>query len=96
MSSQAICKACILLEGLNKGLPHLGTQRTRGNGKRRSPQSIELKLEEEQSSAAEAAGAGQHYSPAAAQHPAVDGVGAISTNVAAGNEPTAVGTVAGS
>lgn len=51
MSSQAICKACILLEGLNKGLPHLGTQRTRGKGKRRSPQSIELKLEEEQTGA---------------------------------------------
>lgn len=30
ISSQAICKACILLEGLNKGLPNLGVSRTRG------------------------------------------------------------------
>lgn len=24
MSSQAVCKACVLLEGLNKGLPNFG------------------------------------------------------------------------
>jgi hypothetical protein len=29
MSSQSVCKACILLEGLNKGLPTLGVSRTR-------------------------------------------------------------------
>eukprot|EP00878_Enallax_costatus_P009892 GHUV01010329.1.p1 GENE.GHUV01010329.1~~GHUV01010329.1.p1 ORF type:complete len:379 (+),score=98.89 GHUV01010329.1:740-1876(+) len=47
MSSQSVCKACILLEGLNKGLPHLGTQRTRGKGKRSSSQTIEVKLDDE-------------------------------------------------
>jgi hypothetical protein len=31
LSSQAVCKACILLEGLNSGLPTLGVGRTRGN-----------------------------------------------------------------
>eukprot|EP00803_Ostreobium_quekettii_P010447 evm.model.scf_1116.1 EVM.evm.TU.scf_1116.1 scf_1116:6061-10861(+) len=30
ISSQAVCKACILLEGLNKGLPKLGISRSRG------------------------------------------------------------------
>lgn len=27
---QAVCKACMLLEGLNKGLPKLGISRARG------------------------------------------------------------------
>ncbi|BDA42367.1 Cytoplasmic tRNA 2-thiolation protein 1 [Coccomyxa sp. Obi] len=30
ISSQDVCKACVLLEGLNKGLPNLGISRTRG------------------------------------------------------------------
>jgi len=30
ISSQDVCKACVLLEGLNKGLPNLGVSRTRG------------------------------------------------------------------
>lgn len=47
MSSQSVCKACILLEGLNKGLPHLGTQKTKGRGKRRPAQGIHVKLEDE-------------------------------------------------
>ncbi|GMH43199.1 hypothetical protein BSKO_11121 [Bryopsis sp. KO-2023] len=29
LSSQKVCKACVLLEGLNKGLPRLGVSRTR-------------------------------------------------------------------
>jgi cytoplasmic tRNA 2-thiolation protein 1 len=29
LSSQEVCKACVLLEGLNKGLPRLGVTRTR-------------------------------------------------------------------
>ena len=29
ISSQEVCKACILLEGLNKGMPNLGVSRTR-------------------------------------------------------------------
>ena len=29
ISSQAVCKACLLLEGLNRGLPGLGVGRTR-------------------------------------------------------------------
>ena len=29
ISSQDVCKACILLEGLNKGMPNLGISRTR-------------------------------------------------------------------
>lgn len=53
MSSQSVCKACILLEGLNKGLPHLGTQRTRGKGKNTVQQAIAIKLEDEQSAAAD-------------------------------------------
>lgn len=32
LSSQAVCKACVLLEGLNKGLPRLGVSRTRKKG----------------------------------------------------------------
>ncbi|XP_042433469.1 cytoplasmic tRNA 2-thiolation protein 1-like isoform X1 [Zingiber officinale] len=31
ISSQKLCKACMLLEGLNRGLPKLGIGRTRGN-----------------------------------------------------------------
>nr|GEV34940.1 cytoplasmic tRNA 2-thiolation protein 1 isoform X2 [Tanacetum cinerariifolium] len=30
ISSQKWCKACVLLEGLNRGLPKLGIGRTRG------------------------------------------------------------------
>ncbi|KXZ42617.1 hypothetical protein GPECTOR_130g578 [Gonium pectorale] len=30
ISSQPVCKACVLLEGLNRGLPRLGVSRTRG------------------------------------------------------------------
>lgn len=32
LSSQEICKACVLLEGLNRGLPRLGVSRTRKKG----------------------------------------------------------------
>ena len=32
ISSQAVCKACLLLEGLNRGLPGLGIGRTRRPG----------------------------------------------------------------
>ena len=31
LSSQEVCKACVLLEGLNKGLPRLGVTRRRNN-----------------------------------------------------------------
>lgn len=54
MSSQTVCKACILLEGLNSGLPSLGVARTRGNqhrgrrgNKGRATAAVELKLEED-------------------------------------------------
>ncbi|KAG2488985.1 hypothetical protein HYH03_012426 [Edaphochlamys debaryana] len=30
LTSQPVCKACVLLEGLNRGLPRLGVSRTRG------------------------------------------------------------------
>lgn len=30
ISSQPVCKACVLLEGLNRGMPRLGVSRTRG------------------------------------------------------------------
>eukprot|EP00798_Chlamydomonas_sp_ICE-L_P003011 gene3011-13032_t len=33
ISSQELCKACLLLEGLNKGLPGLGVVRPRGGGR---------------------------------------------------------------
>ncbi len=33
LSSQAVCKACVLLEGLNKGLPQMGVGRTRSKGR---------------------------------------------------------------
>lgn len=36
MSSQMICKACLLLEGLNRGLPSLGVGKQRG-GKHSAP-----------------------------------------------------------
>ena len=41
MSSQAVCKACQLLEGLNRGLPNLGINRTRAHHIGRSPVLIE-------------------------------------------------------
>ncbi len=36
MSSQAVCKACLLLEGLNRGLPGLGVGRAPRYGSRKS------------------------------------------------------------
>ena len=30
LSSQEVCKACVLLEGLNSGTPRLGVSRVRG------------------------------------------------------------------
>lgn len=30
ITSQAVCKACVMLEGLNSGLPRLGVARTKG------------------------------------------------------------------
>jgi cytoplasmic tRNA 2-thiolation protein 1 len=49
MSSQAVCKACMLLEGLNSGLPNLGVSRTRRNGtiRQRKQQPIQLELEQQ-------------------------------------------------
>ena len=43
ISSQDVCKACVLLEGLNKGLPNLGVSRTRGSkgGKAGLPASVD-------------------------------------------------------
>ena len=32
MNMQRWCKACVLLDGLNRGLPRLGITRTRGKG----------------------------------------------------------------
>lgn len=32
MNVQKWCKACVLLDGLNRGLPKLGITRTRGKG----------------------------------------------------------------
>ena len=51
MSSQAVCKACVLLEGLNSGLPNLGVSRTRRGGAQRGSrqqQPIQLELEQQQ------------------------------------------------
>ena len=44
ISSQDVCKACVLLEGLNKGLPNLGISRTRGakGGKAGLPAAVDL------------------------------------------------------
>lgn len=36
ISSQPVCKACVLLEGLNRGLPGLGVSRTRGTKTQRA------------------------------------------------------------
>jgi hypothetical protein len=48
MSSQAVCKACLLLHGLNSGLPNSGVSRTR-RGKKRQPQRpIQLQMETQQ------------------------------------------------
>ncbi|KIY93779.1 hypothetical protein MNEG_14184 [Monoraphidium neglectum] len=33
ISSQPVCKACLLLEGLNKGLPRLGISKVKGGGR---------------------------------------------------------------
>lgn len=50
ITSQAVCKACVLLDGLNRGMPRLGVSRTRGAAGRRAglPAEIELKYEEEE------------------------------------------------
>ncbi len=45
ISSQPVCKACVLLEGLNRGLPHLGVSRTRGSKDRRAGLPAELQRE---------------------------------------------------
>ena len=37
ISSQPVCKACVLLEGLNSGQPRLGVARTRGSKKKGTP-----------------------------------------------------------
>ncbi|XP_072953445.1 cytoplasmic tRNA 2-thiolation protein 1 isoform X2 [Typha angustifolia] len=50
ISSQKLCKACVLLEGLNRGLPKLGIGRTKGqngvnkDGVQRVPQSQKNRL----------------------------------------------------
>jgi hypothetical protein len=46
MSSQALCKACLLLEGLNSGLPHIGVSRTKRGQQHRHKAPIHVKLEE--------------------------------------------------
>lgn len=48
MSSQAVCKACVLLEGLNSGLPNMGVSRTRRGQTRRAQQPIQVQEEQEQ------------------------------------------------
>jgi len=48
MSSQAVCKACMLLEGLNSGLPNHGVSRTRRGHARRPQQHIQVQLEQPQ------------------------------------------------
>lgn len=46
ISSQKWCKACVLLDGLNRGLPRLGVSRTR-NGKQRQHTAVEAEPREE-------------------------------------------------
>lgn len=41
ISSQDVCKACILLEGLNRGMPTLGISRTRTKKAPRTPQAVQ-------------------------------------------------------
>ena len=41
MSSQAVCKACLLLEGLNKGMPSLGVGKQRA-GKQKKDAAVQL------------------------------------------------------
>lgn len=47
MSSQAVCKACLLLEGLNRGLPGLGVSKTKKGQSRRAQQPLQLQMEEQ-------------------------------------------------
>ncbi|KAL4421680.1 hypothetical protein ABPG77_001221 [Micractinium sp. CCAP 211/92] len=54
ISSQPVCKACLLLEGLNKGLPRLGVSRTR-----RAPKAAKPGPSQAESSAAPAAAAAE-------------------------------------
>ena len=41
ISSQDVCKACILLEGLNKGMPNLGISRTRTKKTPKNPTAVQ-------------------------------------------------------
>lgn len=50
ITSQRVCKACVLLEGLNKGLPLLGVSRTRGTRTRKAglPQEVSRQQQQQQ------------------------------------------------
>ena len=45
MYVQKWCKACVLLDGLNRGLPRLGITRTRGKGSGNGVKNISLGVE---------------------------------------------------
>jgi cytoplasmic tRNA 2-thiolation protein 1 len=50
VSSQELCKACILLEGLNRGLPRLGIGKATGSNLSHHIRKLELKEERKQTS----------------------------------------------
>ena len=47
ISSQELCKACLLLEGLNRGLPRLGVGKVTGNNLAKYVKKMQLKEEKE-------------------------------------------------
>lgn len=58
ISSQPVCKACVMLEGLNKGLPRLGVSRTRGSNGRRAGLPAEVQQQQQQQQGAAGAEGG--------------------------------------
>lgn len=45
ITSQAVCKACVMLEGLNSGVPRLGVARTRGRRAAGNPPPAKIEYE---------------------------------------------------
>ena len=56
ISSQDLCKACLLLEGLNRGLPRLGIGKATGNTIARHVRKLQLKDREEKPAGGEKSG----------------------------------------
>jgi cytoplasmic tRNA 2-thiolation protein 1 len=90
LSSQEVCKACVLLEGLNKGMPRLGISRTRKNG------GVRAAMDGTQRSADDKGAAGCATAPAECCQGAKQGMGCGQrSSYPAGSSNAAAGCVSG-